>query len=100
EVAFSPHGGLLATAGGGDGTVRLWNAKTGQQVGARLYQAQGGTPLLTVAFSADGRQLATGGQDGVVRLLRVHNRGPIGRTQEVRTLPPTTCPPNGLAFSP
>jgi WD40 repeat protein len=30
----------------------------------------------------------------------MRNRGSIGRTQEVRTLPPTTRPPNGLAFSP
>jgi WD40 repeat protein/DNA-binding SARP family transcriptional activator/tRNA A-37 threonylcarbamoyl transferase component Bud32 len=103
DVAFSPdpHRQLLATVGGVDGTVRLWDAKTGRQVGAPLYQGLVGTEeLLTVAFSADGRWLAAGSYDGVVRLLRVNDRGPIGRAQKVPAPFRTTYPANGLAFSP
>jgi WD40 repeat protein len=81
-------------------TLRLWDDKTGRQVGAPLYLGSIPTELLTVAFSADGTWLAGGGDDRVVRLLRVNNRGPIGRAQEVAALPRTTYPVNGLSFSP
>jgi WD40 repeat protein/DNA-binding SARP family transcriptional activator len=102
DVAFSPdpHRQLLATAGGRDGMVRLWDAKTGRQVGAPLHLGSVATELLTVAFSADGRWLAAGSNDGVVRLLPVDNRGSIGRAQEVPALSRTAYPVNGLAFSP
>ena len=63
-VAFAPDGRLLATAGD-DGTVRLWDPATGNQV----RELTGHTDrVLAVAFAPDGRLLATAGDDGTVRL--------------------------------
>jgi WD40 repeat protein len=68
-VALSPDGSLVAKAAGhGDmdgrpGQGWVWEAATGKQLYALRAHANG---LRTVAFSADGRALATGGADGAV----------------------------------
>ena len=56
DVAFSPDGTLIATAGGNNHSVVLWSAATGQRV--RLLA--GSAVVNSVAFSPDGKLLATG----------------------------------------
>lgn len=64
-VAWSPDGTHLATAGGDDGTVRMWNPTTGSQVGIRIT----GLPEREVAvFDATTDDL-TGASDGAWRWL-------------------------------
>jgi WD40 repeat protein len=62
-VAFSPKGGLLATAGY-DESVRLWDAVTGEAV--RILSGQ--SAPCGVAFSPGGMLLATGSWDKTSRL--------------------------------
>jgi WD40 repeat protein len=76
-VAFSPDGKLLASAGT-DGMVRLWNAATGQPVNTLLLHqivtGSTGTVFSTVfgvAFSPDGKLLASADDDGTVQVWNV-----------------------------
>jgi WD40 repeat protein len=54
-AGFSPDGTLLAPAGYDDKTVRLWNAANGQSV----FTLQRNNAVEAVAFSPDGKMLAT-----------------------------------------
>ncbi len=67
SVAFSPDGKLLAT-GTQAGVVRIWQAKTGQELQKWPAHQENAT---TVRFSPDGRYLATGSWDKTVKVWDV-----------------------------
>lgn len=64
SIAFRPDGLTVATSGD-DGTVRIWDAATGDQ---RTQLTGPPGPVYSVAYSPDGTAIAAGGDDGTVRI--------------------------------
>jgi WD40 repeat protein/transcriptional regulator with XRE-family HTH domain len=89
-AAFSPDGGLLATASA-DRTVRLWDVVQRRQVGTLAGHTD---TVVGVAFSPSGNLLATVGTDHTVRLWEVASR------RQVDNLPGAASRLTGVAFSP
>jgi WD40 repeat protein/serine/threonine protein kinase len=59
SLAFSPGGEWIAGAGG-DGTIKVWNSRTGAEVQAFPAHAKS---VFSVAFHPEGRYLASTGAD-------------------------------------
>jgi WD40 repeat protein len=90
SVAFSPGGRTLAT-GNADGTTRLWDMASHQQIAVLTGPAG---PVDSVAFSPGGRTLATGNADGTARLWDMASH------RQIATLTGPAGPVSSVAFRP
>ncbi len=91
SLALSSDGLYLATASDEDGTARIWRLSDAVEV-ARI--ACDG-PALTVAFSPDGKTLATSGKDGTVRVSTVPRGEEIARFRHDALVQDVAFDPSG-----
>jgi WD40 repeat protein len=90
DIALSPDGKLLATAGDRR-TIKLWDVASLTEVAVLSGHT---APIQELAFSADGRQLASAGDDATVVVWDVASRS------ETAVLTGHTDRILGLAFTP
>jgi WD40 repeat protein len=91
-VAISRDERKIVSAAG-DGTLRVWNVETGQQIGSPMEGQEGGDYAIhTVAFSPDGQRIVSASYDGPLRLWDAQTGRQISA--------PSARSPSAVAFSP
>jgi WD40 repeat protein len=103
SVAFSPDGKRIVSGGGSmvslgledtaDNTVRQWDAQTGQPIGNPMKGHM--MPVTSVAFSPDGKRIASVSNDQTIWLWDVQTGQPIGQPLQGHKFAV-----NSVAFSP
>jgi WD40 repeat protein len=93
-VAFSPDGTWLATASA-DGSARLWDAATGEEVRQFLGHT---SAVYALAFSPDGVYLLTGGNDQTARLWSIETGAELRRLTMQANVSDVNFSPDGRHF--
>jgi WD40 repeat protein len=75
-TALSPDGSLVVSGSSDDGVVMFWDVARRQALGEPVAAHQNG--VTEIAFSADGRLLASAGRDGTVQLWDAATRQRLG----------------------
>ena len=99
DIVFSPDGKFIASAGDDEGKILVWGVETDQMIVLQIDPSETQSifvsdDILSLAYSPDGKTIASGGRDTFVRLWDVET-GALkakltGHTGDV----------NSLAFSP
>jgi RNA polymerase sigma factor (sigma-70 family) len=92
SATYSPDGRFIAVGCGGQQPIRILDAVTGQPVGPGLQASRG--RVRNVAFSPDGRLIASSHQDGRLRLWDV------ARGQVLHDFPADNGAAHSAAFTP
>jgi WD40 repeat protein len=85
-VAFSADGRILAAANHADGSIVLFDVRTHSRVGRplpSLYPIYS-PPIIGIAFSRDGRLLASVDEDGAIVLWDLAKQAPIGHPRDLQ----------------
>lgn len=100
-VGDQPAEDVLVTAGR-DGVCRFWGIRGRQVEIIRVLETEPSSPVLTVAFSPDGRSLATGSENGSLQVWNALNGQRISYLEQPRVrraITRTRLPINHVAFS-
>jgi WD40 repeat protein len=74
---FSPNGRFVVTCSGS--SVHIWGVASGQVLTTFPY----GTNLLDCEFSPDGSEIATGGNEGQIRIFGTALAGSVEQIEQI-----------------
>ncbi|KAE8653439.1 hypothetical protein Csa_006892 [Cucumis sativus] len=104
QMRFNPEGTMLAVAGGGSASIKLWDTNTWKLAATlSIPRPEGPKPtdktaskkfVLSVAWSIDGRRLACGSMDGTISVFDV------ARAKFLHHLEGHFMPVRSLVYSP